>query len=305
VSDTPQRTREGPTAETREQTPGTGSRLRDPLSLLLIGPAVLFVLVSFVYPVTSFISKAFTFPEWGTQNFAWLFSDSTAMDVLVRTLWVAGGVTLITLVLGYPYAYLMSVSGPRARAVLTMLVLLPFWTSLMVRTFAWVVILQDNGVLNSGLNSLGLPSAHLLRTTPGVLIGMCQILMPFMVLPLSATMRTIDRRLIQAGQILGASPRQAFWRIFVPLSLPGILAGTLMVFILSLGFYITPAILGSPKQELLPNALFTQISELLQWGHAASLAIALLLTAGLVLALSMALSKKFGARISDASRLEL
>jgi len=150
-----------------------------------------------------------------------------------------------------------------------------------------------------------LPSAHLLRTTPGVLIGMCQVLMPFMVLPLSATMRTIDRRLIQAGQILGASPREAFWRIFVPLSLPGILAGTLMVFILSLGFYITPAILGSPKQELLPNALYTQISELLQWGHGAALAIALLLTAGVVLALSMAVSKKFGARISDASRLEL
>ncbi|MBC7630801.1 ABC transporter permease [Aeromicrobium sp.] len=272
---------------------------------MLIGPAVLFVLVCFVYPVGSFIIKAFTFPGWGLQNVTWLLSDSTAIDVLVRTLVVACGVTLITLVLGYPYAYLMSVAGPRARVVLTLLVLLPFWTSLMVRTFAWVVILQDNGVLNAGLNGLGLPSAHLLRTTPGVLIGMCQVLMPFMVLPLYATMRTIDRKLIQAGQILGASPRQAFWRVFVPLSLPGILAGTLTVFIMSLGFYVTPAVLGSPKQELLPNALYTQISELLQWGHGAALAVALLLTAGAVLGLAMAVSKKFGSRISDAGRLEL
>ena len=140
MSQTVQRPREGPATDPDEQSPDTGTRKRDRATLLLIGPAVLFVLVCFVYPVASFIIRAFTDPELGTQNFTWLFSDSTAVDVLIRTLWVACGVTLITLCLGYPYAYLMSISGHRARAVLTMLVLLPFWTSLMVRTFAWVVI---------------------------------------------------------------------------------------------------------------------------------------------------------------------
>ncbi|MES4902478.1 MULTISPECIES: ABC transporter permease [unclassified Streptomyces] len=259
---------------------------------LLLGPTVLLVLAGFGYPVATIVVRSVTQPEPGLQNFSWLLHDATSLEVLGRTLAVAAVATLITLVLGYPYAYLMTVCGPALRGLLMLAVLMPFWTSLMVRVFAWVIILQDHGVLNTVLDALGLGRTRLLGTTTGVLIGMCQILMPFMVLPLFNAMRSIDRRVVQAGMICGAPPWKAFWRVFVPLSLPGVFAGSLMVFILSLGFYITPAVLGSPRQELLPNALYTQISELLNWGRGGALAVALLLTAGVLLAVTAWVSKR-------------
>ncbi|MER6139460.1 ABC transporter permease [Streptomyces sparsogenes] len=268
---------------------GRAPRSRRPLLLV---PTVLLVLAGFVYPVGTIVVRSVTQPEFGTQNFSWLLHDATSLQVLGRTLVVAALATLITLVLGYPYAYLMTVSGPALRGLLMLAVLMPFWTSLMVRVFAWVIILQDHGVLNTVLGALGLGETHLLGTTTGVLIGICQLLMPFMVLPLFNAMRSIDRRVVQAGMICGAPPWKAFWRVFVPLSLPGVFAGSLMVFILSLGFYVTPAVLGSPRQELLPNALYTQISELLNWGRGGALAVALLLTAGVLLAVTTWVSKR-------------
>ncbi|MEU1667699.1 ABC transporter permease [Streptomyces sparsogenes] len=268
---------------------GRAPRSRRPLLLV---PTVLLVLAGFVYPVGTIVVRSVTQPEFGAQNFSWLLHDATSLQVLGRTLVVAALATLITLVLGYPYAYLMTVSGPALRGLLMLAVLMPFWTSLMVRVFAWVIILQDHGVLNTVLGALGLGETHLLGTTTGVLVGICQLLMPFMVLPLFNAMRSIDRRVVQAGMICGAPPWKAFWRVFVPLSLPGVFAGSLMVFILSLGFYITPAILGSPRQELLPNALYTQISELLNWGRGGALAVALLLTAGVLLAVTTWVSKR-------------
>lgn len=270
---------------------------------LLVTPAVLLVLVVFCYPAIAMIVRSLTEPEFGLQNFQWLLGNDTASGILLRTLVVAGLATAICLLLGYPYAYLMSVSGPRARSVLTLLVLMPFWTSLMVRTFAWVIILQDNGILNDLLGLLGLPSVTLLRTTSGVLLGMCQILMPFMVLPLYAGMRSIDRRLIDAGHILGAPPWKTFVTVYFPLSLPGVFAGSLMVFILSLGFYITPAILGSPRQKLLPNALASEVSDLLNWGHGGALAVALLVSAGGMLLLAAWVSKRITSAASIGTRI--
>ena len=131
--------------------------------------------------------------------------------------------------------------GAKVRAALTLLVLVPFWTSLMVRTFAWVILLQDNGPVHSVLKPIGLGDVHLIRTNLGVVIGMSQILLPFMVLPLYAVLAGIDRRLVLASASLGARPLTSFARIWVPLSLPGVGAGCLMVFISSLGFYVTPA----------------------------------------------------------------
>lgn len=259
---------------------------------LMVTPAVVLVVAAFCYPAIVMIARSLTDPDVGLQNYEWLLGDHTALAVLLRTLVVAGLATLICLLLGYPYAYLMSVAGPRTTGVLALLVLMPFWTSLMVRTFSWVIILQENGVLNGMLSSVGLSSVSLLRTTPGVLLGMCQILMPFMVLPLYAGMRSIDNRLTDAGNIMGAPPWKTFLTVYLPLSLPGVFAGALMVFILSLGFYITPALLGSPRQELLPNALASQISGLLNWGHAGALAVALLVCAGGMLLLTAWVAKR-------------
>lgn len=271
---------------------------------LLVTPAVVLVLTAFCYPAIIMAVRSLNDPILGLQNYAWLLGSDTALAILRRTLIVAGLVTALCLVLGYPYAYLMSKSGPKARAVLTLFVLMPFWTSLMVRTFAWVIILQEQGILNSMLGFVGLPSLSLLRTTPGVMIGMCQVLMPFMVLPLYSGMRTIDPRVTEAAQIMGARPWKSFIKVYFPLSLPGALAGSFMVFILSLGFYITPAILGSPRQQLLPNALASQISELLNWGRGGALAVALLVCAGGMLLLVAGLLRRVMGSVSLEGRLD-
>ncbi|MFG3547634.1 ABC transporter permease [Streptomyces sp. NPDC047725] len=242
----------------------------------LLLPAVILLAVLFLVPLGLMTWRSVTEPTPGAGNYSWFFTNDVALATLVRTLTVGAVVTLVTLLLSYPYAYLMTVVGVRARIGLTLLVLLPFWTSLMVRTFAWVVLLQDNGVVNQLLGTVGLGPLHLIRTPAGVVIGMTQVLMPFMVLPLYAVMSGIDRRLLQAAQGMGARPATAFLRVFVPLSLPGVGAGALTVFITSLGFYVTPALLGSPDQALMSQQVFTQVNGLLAWGRGGAMGVVLL-----------------------------
>lgn len=271
----------------------------------LMLPAVALVLIVFVTPVCYVVAQSFSDPLLGLQNYQWLFSTGRNLEVILRTLGVALAATFICALLGYPYAYVMSMSGPRMRGILTALVILPFWTSMMVRTFAWVIILQDNGLLNSLLGVVGLPGQSLLGTTWAVLIGMCQVLMPFMVLPMASTMQSIDQKLPLAAQVMGASPARGFWTVYFPLSLPGVLAGGLMVFILSLGFYVTPAILGSPRDQLLPNALYTQILELLNWGQGGALAVALLVIVAGILLCVAALGRGFKVKVADLGGAKL
>ncbi|MFE7231847.1 ABC transporter permease [Streptomyces sp. NPDC002405] len=259
--------------------PATGGRPRKGAGgrwgwLLL--PALVLLAVLFLVPLGLMAWRSVSEPTPGAGNYSWFFTSDVALATLVRTLAVGAVVTLVTLVLSYPYAYLMTVVGARARIWLTLLVLLPFWTSLMVRTFAWVVLLQDSGVVNQILGTVGLGPLQLIRTNAGVVIGMSQVLMPFMVLPLYAVMSGIDRRLLDAAQGMGARPATAFLRVFVPLSLPGVGAGALTVFITSLGFYVTPALLGSPDQALISQQIFTQVNGLLAWGRGGAMGVVLL-----------------------------
>ncbi|WP_112466879.1 ABC transporter permease [Streptomyces triticisoli] len=259
--------------------PASGSRPRKGAGgrwgwLLL--PAVALLAVLFLVPLGLMAWRSVTEPVPGAGNYSWFLTSDVALATLVRTLTVGAAVTLVTLLLSYPYAYLMTMVGARARIWLTLLVLLPFWTSLMVRTFAWVVLLQDNGVVNQLLGTVGLGPLQLIRTPAGVVIGMSQVLMPFMVLPLYAVMSGIDRRLLDAAQGMGARPAIAFLRVFVPLSLPGVGAGALTVFITSLGFYVTPALLGSPDQALISQQIFTQVNGLLAWGRGGAMGVVLL-----------------------------
>ncbi|GAA3482591.1 ABC transporter permease [Streptomyces yanii] len=259
--------------------PATGGRPRkgaDGRWGWLLLPAVALLAVLFLVPLGLMTWRSVTEPTPGWGNYSWFLTSDVALATLVRTLTVGAVVTLVTLVLSYPYAYLMTVVGARARIWLTLLVLLPFWTSLMVRTFAWVVLLQDSGVVNQLLGTVGLGPLQLIRTPAGVVIGMSQVLMPFMVLPLYAVMSGIDRRLLDAAQGMGARPAVAFLRVFVPLSLPGVGAGALTVFITSLGFYVTPALLGSPDQALISQQIFTQVSGLLAWGRGGAMGVVLL-----------------------------
>jgi putative spermidine/putrescine transport system permease protein len=198
--------------------------------------------------------------------------------VLGNTFWIAGLSTLGCLVIGYPYAYLMRLATPRWAGFLLIAVLVPFWSSLLVRTYAWQVILRDTGLINSTLQGWGLidQPLDLYQTTTGVLLWMTQILLPFMVLPLFTTMARIDPELTKAAANLGASPTRAFLRVFLPLSIPGVLAGSLLVFVLALGFYITPALLGSPRDTMLSAFIATRVQQQLDWGLASAMAMVLI-----------------------------
>lgn len=264
---------------------------------VLVAPAVLLVAAAFIIPVSMIIVRSFTDPSLGFQNYEWLIGSESAQAIIIRTLRTALIATLVTAVIAYPYAYLMATTTPLVRGILMVVVLLPFWTSMMVRAFAWVIILQRNGLLNAFLESVGVAPITILGTNTAVIIGMCQILMPFMVLPMVSVMLGIDRRLPLAGQVMGASRLKAFVTIYFPLSMPGVFAGSLIVFILSLGFYVTPALLGSPREQILPNALYSQVLELLQWGRGGALAVALLLLVGAVFLLISLIAKVLGVKV--------
>lgn len=220
--------------------------LRNRTGLLLL-PAGVLALVFFAYPLILIIWRSFSDPTIGIDNYLAIFADAGAMAILGRTFFTAFAVSTITLILAYPYAYVMTLVSPRTRAILTAIALLPFWMSLMARTFSWVVLLGHDGPVSQLLSLFGLHDVTLLGTLGGVVIGTVQVLLPYMVLTLYGTMQGIDRRLVDAALSLGAKPASAFRRVYLPLSLPGVAAGYVLVFVIALGFYITPRILGSPS----------------------------------------------------------
>jgi putative spermidine/putrescine transport system permease protein len=243
---------------------------------LTIIPGLAFLTVFFLIPLVSMISRSFTDP--GPANYKIFVDNALYVRVLWITLRTSAIVTVVCLVMGYPYAFLMLRSGFKMTALLAGLVLLPFWSSILVRTYAWTVLLQDSGVINSVLKRLGIieQSLTLMRNDLGVTIGMCQILLPFMVFPIYAVMTRIDPDLVPAAEILGARPARAFVRVFWPLSLPGVLAGSLLVFVLAIGFYITPALLGSPSNTMFSVLVVDMVSRQLQFGVGSAMGVVLL-----------------------------
>lgn len=252
---------------------------------LLLVPAGVLVATCFAYPLVAIFARSFAEPRPGLDNYRQLWHSAVFHTVLGRTFTTAALVCLVCLVLGYPYAYLMTVAGRRWRGIMLLVVLVPFWTSLMVRTFSWLVLLQDNGLVNNALDAIGIGRLPLIRNTTGVTIGMAQVMLPFAVLPMYATMQKIDRRLLDAAENCGARPVTAFARIYVPLSIPGVMAGMSIVFIISLGFFITPQFLGSPSNALLSQLLYTEVSRLGNWGYGAAMGFVLMVTAVVILLL--------------------
>ena len=246
---------------------------------ILALPAIVFLVLFFLVPLIYIGARSVSeFPK-GVEpsllaNYQRFFASEANVRVLVNTFWIAGLSAVACLVIGYPYAYLTNIVRPRIAAVLLIAVLIPFWSSLLVRTYAWEIILRDTGVINRTLLAIGIieEPLPLIRTTLGVLLGMTQILLPFMVLPLYSVMRRIDPEYTRAAANLGARPATAFIRIFVPLSLPGIMAGGLLVFVLALGFYITPALLGSPRDTMISQFIANQVQQRLDWGMASAMA---------------------------------
>ncbi|HWK46319.1 MAG TPA: ABC transporter permease subunit [Stellaceae bacterium] len=253
-------------------------RFRPAMWMLL--PAVGFLLGLMLYPVSQLLllSLQTKAGAWTGANYERLAAGAVYWRVLGITLRCAAWTTALSVVFSYPVAYLIATSTDRVRARLTFWVMLPFWTSFLVRTFAWIVLLGRNGVFNQWLQAIGLTGAPLpmLYSFPAVMVGMLHALMPLCVITMISVMESIDGNLSKAALTLGAPRGSTFWRIYFPLSLPGVAAGGLLVFISSLGFFITPALLGSPREIMLPQIIIQQVQELLNWPFAGALSVLLI-----------------------------
>ncbi|MFI5002256.1 MAG: ABC transporter permease [Reyranellales bacterium] len=223
----------------------------------------------------------------GLVNYRLLIEKPIFLRVLWNTVSISATVDFFCLLIGYPVAYTMATANPRFRRILIFVVLVPFWTSILVRSFAWMVLLQKKGLINGMMMAVGLlhEPVPLIYNRTGVLIGMVQILLPFMIFPLYATMTRIDGIYAQAAATLGAPPVRNFVRVYLPLSLPGVLTGSVLVFIIALGYYITPALLGGLGDTMIAQLIEAQIADFGNWGLAGALSAVLLAGTGITVAL--------------------
>ena len=260
---------------------------------LLLAPAVAFLLIFFGYPVARLLGLSIFDPEFTLRNYEAALTAPVYVHVLRTTLKISIETTLLCLVLGYPLAYALSTAPERVRNLLIIAVVLPYFTSILVRSYAWLVLLGRHGILNEAMIGLGVIDhpVRMIYNTAGVVIGMTHIMLPIMVLALYSVMRGIDMNLVKVSDSLGASRTQTFLRVYFPLSLPGVGAGCLLVFIFSVGFYVTPALLGGLRDTMLAMLIATQIQELLKWGFAGALSLILLVV---TLALFLAFNRIMG-----------
>jgi ABC-type spermidine/putrescine transport system permease subunit I len=229
------------------------------------------------------------------EHFSRIWTEGAYIQIFVNTFRTSVVVTVICVLLGYPLAYCLSQIPQRWSGILMLGVLVPFWTSLLVRTYAWLVLLQRRGVVNNLLVESGLITQPLplVNNLTGTIIGMVHIMIPFLVLPLYASMRSIDGTYVRAAANLGASPTRAFWQIYLPLSLPGLAAGTVLTFILCLGFYITPAVLGGGRVQFIAQRIAASVSLFPTWGPASALGVVLLLLTVLILIVTQLLVNRW------------
>ena len=253
-------------------------------------PAVSVVFVVIVIPVGWLFSLSFldSSGQLSLINYHKMIEYKSYARVFKTTFNVSFLTTLLCILIGYPLAYFLSQIPRKFVGFFLLTVLLPFWTSLLVRTYAWLVMLQRKGLINNFAIDLGIwdTPIKLAHNLNGTLIGMVHIMLPFLILPLYAAMRRIDPHTLQAAANLGATPIQAFWQIFVPLSLPGVVAGSLIVFVLCLGFYVTPAVLGGGKVILVSMQITAILEDQFNWGAASALGVVLLVLTFVLLILA-------------------
>jgi putative spermidine/putrescine transport system permease protein len=250
-----------------------------PAGAAYVLPLVGFMLLAFNLPIILMLGWSIGAPPDVLTHYAQILERAVYLKVLADTFRIAAIATLVCVLLGYPLAYWMRSLSPGRQLFAVALVVLPFWVSILVRTYAWIVILGNDGLVNRSLQGLGLIGAPVsfLYNQFGVVLGTANVLLPFLVLPLFATMLKLDDRLLQAAASLGASRRTIFWRVFFPLTLPSLAAGAILVFILTLGFFITPAILGGGRVPMIANMLDLLINRLPRWELAAAISTVLLI----------------------------
>lgn len=247
---------------------------------LLILPALVLMVAFYILPVLSILVISVTEPEPGFGNYALLATSGPLHRVLATTARICVITTVVTLLLGYVVAYGLAHARPAMRGMIFFGVILPLWVSVLVRAFSWVTILRREGLLNNALLEVGIieEPLRLLFNEFAICIGMIHYMLPYAILPLYANMRGIDRRLISAARGLGASRPTAFRRVFLPLSLPGVISAGMLVFIFSLGFFVTPAILGGGRTRMIAEYMSWLILDRLYWGPGTMIATMLVLT---------------------------
>ena len=265
------------------------------VNLALSTPAILTIAVVVFLPILwlgwmSFFNAA---GQLTTENYARIWESDLYLETFIITFKISLTVTVLCALLGYPLAYTLTRLPSTAAAIGMICVLIPFWTAILVRTYAWLVLLQRKGVINSILLQSGLieEPLQLAHNMTGSIIGMVHVMLPFLVLPVYATMKSIDQDLLRASQSMGASPTESFWRVFFPMSLPGLFAGVVMVFVLSLGFFTTPALLGGGRVQMLAQRIESSVTLYANWGAASELGVVLIVIAFACIAL---LNKVFG-----------
>ena len=251
-------------------------------------PLVIIMLTGFIAPMFIIIKMSVISPTFSFKHYISFFSNATYLKVFFRTFRTAFTVTVSCLLIGYPVAfYLANCVSPRAASYLRIFIVIPFWVSILIRTFAWKMILSNTGVINVTLMNWGIikEPLPLLYNSFSVHISMIHILLPFMILTLYGVMKGINPSYFNAALNLGATPGKAFLQVYLPMSVQGILAGSLMVFIQALGFYITPSIVGGSKDTMLPVVIEMQVNRALNWNFASAMAVILLVTTIIIIAI--------------------
>lgn len=262
---------------------------------LLLTISVTFLLVFMILPILDMFTKSVVDDNGFTWSyFKEFFSKSLYAKILLNTIRLSLIIGLVTIVLGYPVAYLMNRVGPVLRCIIMGCVQIPFWTSLLVRTYSWIAILQNQGVVNVVLQKLGIikQPIQLLYNDAGVIIVMAYIMLPYMIFSISSVMGQIDKNVIIASRSLGAGKTMTFFRIFLPLSLPGIMSGFFIVFLNTMGYYIVPALVGGQKSQMFSQTIQNELSGVLNWNFASAISIILVMVTMMIVLASKAATKQ-------------
>lgn len=266
---------------------------------VLLVPLLVTVVGFYLVPLGKVFLLSVTEPVVGLGNYHSILTSNGQMRVMMTTLRISAITTVFAIVMGYCVALALATIGPLHRKLLLAAVLVSVWISVLVRAFAWLMLLRDSGPINQGLIYLGLIDRPLtlVRNEIGVTIGMIHYLLPYAILPIYSVMQGIDQRVLRASRSLGASTLRTFWRIYLPLTLPGVLAATIVVFVFALGFYVTPALLGGGRVIMLAESMSISILTTARWGFGSAQAIILLVTTMALIAVmnkTVGLKRGFG-----------
>jgi putative spermidine/putrescine transport system permease protein len=264
--------------------------------LLLLAPLLVFLGLAYGLPFLGVMRWSVTEPEPGFGQYVKLATDPLVLSVLIRTFRICAAVTVCSILGAYGIAYLWVRGSPLQRAVVEFCILVPFWISVLTRAFGWLALLSSRGLINKWLMEVGIVGEPLtlVRNEFGVIVGMTHFLIPYAVFPIASAMRSLDERVLLAARGLGAGRIRIFWTVFVPMTASGILGAALIVFVFSLGFFVTPMILGGGRSVMVAELVYLRMFQSIDWGLCAALSVSLVVIIGAMLALLFRFLKPAG-----------